>query len=202
MHILEKAFIDLLRNHLPISNDKIYTGNRYRPKDISPCVNLLLADETFIRRRYVEIDNIQYIQQYYSAELWINIWCNTEEQRQELITSVDTRIKQALANHYSTCHHYNYDDKICSKTNETCEALTSQSNRAFKKQCPDLNKYQSFFNYNHIPKRTFNCHVNDLDELNISEPLLRTIFKLNMNYYNYYEIGGRTFTDLCFEELI
>ena len=155
MHVLEKAFIDLLRNNLCISNDKIYIGNRYRPKDITPCVNLVLVDENFIRRRYVEIDNIQYIQQYYSAELWINVWCNTEEERQELINRIDTRIKQALASHYSTCSNFNHEERICSITDETCEALTSQSNRANKKQCPDLTKYQSFFNYNHIPKITF-----------------------------------------------
>lgn len=202
MHILEKAFIDLLRNYLPLSNGKIYTGNRYKPEDMSPCVNLLLANENFIRRRYVEIEHKQYLQQEYNAELWINIWCNAEEQRQELITAVDTRIKQALANHYTTCTNYNNDECICSITNESCEALTSQSSRANKNQCPDLTKYQSFFNYNHILKRTFNSTVNDLDELNISEPLLRTIFKLNMNYYNYYEIGGRTFTDFCFEEIL
>lgn len=200
MHVLEKAFIDLLRNHLCVSNDKIYTGNRYRPIDISPCVNLLLADERFIRRRYVEIENTQYIQQYHSAELWINIWCNTETERQELINQIDTRIKQALANHYTTCSHYDYQEQQCSEINDTCEALTSQSNRANKKQCPDLTKYQSFFNLNHIPKRTFNYNVTDLDELNISEPLLRTIFKLNMNFFTYYKIGGRTFTDVCFEE--
>lgn len=200
MHVLEKAFIDLLRNHLPISNDKIYTGNRYRPKDISPCVNLILADENFIRRRYVEIEQKQHIQQEYNVELWINVWCNTEEQRQELNDSIDLRIKQALANHYTTCNHYNINEQNCSITDESCEALTSQSGRANKNQCPDITKYQSFFNYNHILKRTFQCNVNDLDELNVSEPLLRTVFKLNMNYYNYYEIGGRTFTDFIFEE--
>ena len=198
MHILEKAFIDLLRGHLSISNEKIYTGNRYRPKDITPCVNLILADETFIRRRYVEINNSQHIQQYHSGELWINIWCNTEEERQNLIDQTDIRIKQALANHYTTCAHYN--NELCSKTNDECEALTSQSNRANKNQCPDLTKYQSFFNYNHIPKTTFKYSKMDLDELDLSEPVLRTIFKLNMNFYTYYEIGGRTFADVCFEE--
>ena len=108
MHILEKAFIDLLRNHLSIDNSKIYTGNRFKPKDISPCVNLLVADEQFIRRRFIEINNQEYIQQRYNAELWINLWCNLEEERQELITEIQTRINQALANHYSTCQCFKY----------------------------------------------------------------------------------------------
>ena len=199
MHVLEKAFIDLLRNNLCISNDKIYTGNRYKPADITPCVNVRLADETFIRRRYEEINNIEFIKQQYDAELWINIWCNTEEERLQLIQQIDTRIKQALANHYTTCSHY--DNTNCNVINETCEALTSQSNRANKNQCPNLTNYQSFFNLNRIPKRTFNVNsIIDLDELDLSKPILRTIFKLNMNYSTYHEIGGRTFTDIIIEE--
>lgn len=199
MHVLEMAFIDLLRDNLCVSNDKIYTGNRYRPNDMSPCVNLLLASEDYIRRRYVEIDCKQYIQKEYLAELWINIWCNTEEQRQTLIQQIDNRINQTLANHYTTCTHYN--NETCSKTDETCEALTSQSNRAFKNQCPNLENYQSFFNKNHIPKRTFKVlSVTDLDELEPSQSVLRTIFKLEMNYITYFEIGGRSFENFNFEK--
>lgn len=199
MHILEKAFIDLLRGQLDVSDDKIYTGNRYRAKDLTPCVNIILADEQYIRRRYIEIDCKQYIQKEYSAELWINIWCNTEEERQTLINQIDTRLNQTLANHYTTCSHY--IDENCSITDEPCEALTSQCNRAFKNQCPNLENYQSFFNKNHIPKRTFKVlSVTDLDELEPSQSVLRTIFKLEMNYITYFEIGGRPFEDFNFEK--
>lgn len=200
MHILEKAFIDLLRNHLCISNDKIYAGNRYRPKDITPCVNLLLADETFIRRRYVEINNKQYIEENYNAELWINIWCNKEEERAQLLSQIRTRINQLLANHYTTCIFYDCANQNCSETMNTCEALTSQSNRANKNLCPDPTRFRSVFNSYHIPKRTFHVNsITDLDELEVSESILRSIFKLEMNYYTYYEIGGRVFTDFKIE---
>ena len=199
MHVLEKAFIDLLRGQLEVSDDKIYTGNRYRPKDMTPCVNIIVPAEQFIRRSDIEMDCKQYIQKEYSAEVWINIWCNTEEERETLTNQIDNRINQTLANHYTTCNNYNND--TCSITNETCEALTSQSNRANKKQCPDLTKYQSFFSFNHIPKKTFKVlSITDLDELTLSQSILRTIFKLEMNYFKYYEIGGRPFTDLSFEK--
>ena len=194
MNPLEKAFIDLLRDNLCVSNDKIYTGNRFKPEDESPCVQINLAAENLVRRTYDEIDNKQYIKQEYNAELWINIWCNSEEQRQTLINQINNRIHQVLANHYTTCPYYTGRD--CSKTNETCEALTSQGYRAHKNQCPNLEIYQSFFSYNHIPKRTFKLlSITDLDDLTLSETLLRTIFKLEMNYYTYYEIGGRPLND-------
>lgn len=203
MHVLEKAFIDLLRNNITIvSNNKIYTGNRYRPEDITPCVQITLAAENLLRRSYEEFNNKQYIKQEYSAEVWINIYANSEEERQTLINQIHTRIYQALANHYTTCTHYN--DTICSITNETCEALTSQGYRANKNQCPNLENYQSFFEHNNILKRTFKLlSVTDLDELNLSETVLRTIFKVEMNYTTYYEIGGRPFNNFqIYREMI
>ena len=200
MHVLEKAFIDLLRNHIDIHNSKIYTGSRYISKDITPCITLLVADERFIRRKYVEINTIEYIQKRYNAELWINIWCQTEEERQQLITQINNRILQAEANHYTTCAHYQLDE-TCNITGEECEALTSTNGRAVKNQCPNLEIYQSFFKLNHIPKRTFHISsITDLDELDLSEPLLRTIFKLEMDYFTYYEIGGKTFEDFIVSE--
>ena len=189
---LEETFIDLLRGNLCVSNDKIYTGNRLKVEDESPCVQINLADENSIRRTYVEINCKQYIKKEYSAELWINIWCNSEEQRKTLINQIENRINQALANHYTTCPYYT-EGNNCSKTNETCEALTSQGYRANKKQCPKiLERYHSFFKYNNISKKTFKVlSRTNLDDLTLSEILLRTIFRLGMNYYKYYEIGGR-----------
>lgn len=201
MHVLEKAFIDLLRNHLTISNDKIYTGNRYRPRDITPCVQLLIADEQFIRRRFIHIENEEYVQQRYNAELWINIYCNSEEQRQNLIEEIQLRINQALANHYTTCQNYN--NGKCGETMNACEALDSQSHRANKNQCPNLELYTTFFDKNNISKRTFHINsITDLDELEISESLLRTIFKLEMDYFQYYKIGGRNYMDYEISESI
>lgn len=200
MHVLEKSFIDLFRNHLPLENSKIFTGSRYISRDITPCVTILLADESFIRRRYIEMDNIQYIQKRFNAELWVNVWCQTEEQRQELIESINARILQAESNHYTTCSHY-LEGNICAETNNPCEALTLNTGRTVKNQCPNLEIYQSFFKQNHIPKRTF--HINsviNMDELDISETLLRTIFKLSMDYLSYHTIGGKTIEDLTILE--
>lgn len=201
MHVLEKSFIDLFRNHLPLENSKIFTGSRYISRDITPCVTILLADESFIRRRYIEMDNIQYIQKRFNAELWVNVWCQTEEQRQELIESINARILQAEANHYSTCSHYRRE--LCSLTMEDCEALTIDTGRTAKHQCPNLEIYQSFFKQNHIPKRTFHIDsVTNMDELDVSETVLRTIFKLNMDYLSYHTIGGKTIEDLTILERI
>ena len=84
------------------------------------------------RKQSVEIDNIQYLHKLYSAEVWVNIWCSTEEERTRLIDAVKTRFNELEAHHYSTCSNFNFADK-CSKIDDVCEALTSQSGRANKK---------------------------------------------------------------------
>lgn len=202
MHVLEKAFLDLLRNHITILPPaKIFVGSKYSPQDNSPCITLNLADENFIRDRYVEIDHIQHLQKRYNADLWINLWCNTEEERTSLINDVSQRINEALANHYTTCSHFDMDNNVCSKTSNVCESLNSRNGRANKKQCPKLEIYESFFTRNHIPKRTFIMNsVTNLDELDLTQPLLRTIFRLNMDYFTYYPIGGITFEEYTIDE--
>lgn len=201
MHKLEKAFIDLLRGHLTVQDNKIYTGNRYRPSDITPCVNVSLADESIIKQKYVEIDNVQYISKRYSADLWINIWCNTEEQRQTLITEIHNRILKAEANHYSTCTNFNPVNSKCNATMNECETLNTLNGRTNKEQCPNLDNYQSFFKQHNIVKRTFSINsVTDLDELDSSETILRTIFKTQMEYYTFYSIGGRTYDSINIRE--
>ena len=202
MHVLEKAFIDLLRNNLTtVTNDKIYTGNRYRPKDITPCVNVSLVSENLVKQRITEIKTIQYLQKRYDVELWINIYANSEEERQTLIQEVHNRILQAESHHYTTCANFIFETQYCSKTDETCTALTVQNGRSNKKQCPNLEIYTPFFKQNNIIPRTF--YVNstiDLDDYQVTETVLRTIIKLNMDYYSFYKIGGKPFKNYIIKE--
>lgn len=201
MHILEEAFITLLRNHLPIHNKYIFTGSRYIASDHTPCVSVQVADEKYIRKSYVEIDHVQNLRRLYSADVWINIWCNTEEERTSLINAIELRFNQLQASHYTTCSNYIFTDDQCSKLDKECEVLTSDTGRANKGQCPNLENFTSFFENFNIPQRTFYVNsMTDLDELGDSEPVLRTIFKLNMQYYKFYPIGGRLFDSITFNE--
>ena len=201
MHILEEAFITLLRNHLPIHNKYIFTGSRYLASDHTPCVSIQAADETYIRKNYVELDHVQHLRKLYNADVWVNIWCNTEEERTNLIDAIELRFNQLQASHYSTCSNFNFDNEWCSKLDSQCEVLTSDTGRANKGQCPNVENFTSFFETFKIPQSTFNVNsMTDLDELGDSEPVLRTIFKLNMQYYKFYPIGGRLFEEINFNE--
>ena len=196
MFAMETAFLKLLANNILFDDKVIPFVKNYADLDRTPCFTINQADEMFIRRRYVQIDGAEYIQKRYQSNIWINIWCNTEKERHTIMKEIYRRIYQAEANHYSTCTYY--ENETCAVTGERCEALTriDQNARANKSQCPNINHYQSFFQQHHIIKNTFKIDsVTDLDELEPSRELLRTIFKLTMDYYQYYPIGGEPFTD-------
>lgn len=203
MFAMENAFLKLLANNIIFDDKIIPFVKNYADLDRTPCFTINQADEVFKKRRYVQIDGAEYIRKRYTSNLWINIWCNTEKERHSIMKQIQHRIFQAEANHYTTCHYY--DNENCSLTESRCEALTRTDTnaRANKKQCPDINHYQSFFQTHNIIKNTFQIDsVTDLDELDPSREVLRTIFKLTMDYYQYYEIGGKPFTDFELEGFV
>lgn len=196
---MEKAFYELLNNQITYNDETIPIIMGYPKIDNTPCITINQADETFKKKRYVEIDTIQYLRKRYSSDLWINIWCNNNKERNSLIKQINHRIFQAEANHYSTCANYN--NGKCEVIESECEALTCETPRTLKGQCPNLKIYNSFFNFNHIKKNTFHINsITNLDELNITEPVLRSIFKLKMDYIVYYKIGGITFDKIHLDE--
>lgn len=176
---------------------------RYTAIDVTPCVTIVKADEYFLKRMYVEIKNKQYIRKKYSCDLWINIWANDERSRHDLIDDVNNRILEAEANHYSTCANFNCEDKSCKLLNATCKSLTATTPRTLKMQCPLDKGYINFFKHNKILKNTFKIEsTTNLDDLSVAEPVLRTIFKLNFQYYKDHLIGGSTFNKFEIDEEI
>lgn len=194
MFEMEKAFANLLEGNVTYDDEAVQIIQGYSQIDETPCITIQQVAESFVNRRYVEINNIQNIQKTYDSTIWINIWCNTNKQRNLLIEQVQNRILQAEANHYSTCQNFNNGE--CNVLDSECEALNRNSNssRVVKNQCPLPDIYTPFFQTYHIKKNTF-CidSITDADELDIGEPILRSIFSLNMNYDKYYPIGGTTF---------
>ena len=200
MFPLEKAFIDLLRGNLSISNEKIFTGNRYRPIDVTPCVTVQQASEVQVLTKQIP-GPTEVIRSEYDAEVWINVWCNTEEERQSLVEEIETRIFQALANHYTTCDNYVNGD--CGFLKDECATLNITNGRTAKNQCPYPYTYEycSWFQKNQIIKRTFAINgKQEMDELEVSKSVLRTIIKIDATYYKLHEIGGHEIGNLIVNE--
>lgn len=136
----------------------------------------------------------------YEIDLRVDIWALTEDQRQSLINQVQVCFMKALSDHYEYCTSYN--DGTCTPREADClvdlpEYATDK--RAVKKQCPCPQElpYQNLWSKHHIDMTTFTINpAYDLDELNETEPVLRSRFDISFNYKDCYIIGGKTSQDI------
>lgn len=202
MFPMEKAVLTLLKDYVFIDEKKVPIVRRLKPIDETPCITIQQAAEVQLSRKYINGDT-QKIALKNNAEVWINIWCDSEEQRHSLVNQVTKRIFQALGNHHTTCANFNKENSMCTTLNHECESLTNDNGRSIKGQCPYPNEYGycNWFNKHHIIKNTFKISGrHDLDELEISEPVLRTLIQLDMDYLLQYDLGGRVFDEIKINE--
>ena len=201
MFPMEKAVWNLLKDHITYDDETIIPlVRRLTSEDETPCITIEQAAETQLKREILATD-VEKIRLRNNAEVWINIWCDSEEQRHSLIQQVELRIFQALSNHYTTCDKYS--EGHCTSLDKPCEVTTIDNGRTSKNQCPypKENQYVNWFSKHHIIKKTFRISGrSNMDELDIAKPVLRTLIQLDMDYYNTYLVGGRTFTDFIIEE--
>ena len=173
---------------------------RLKSRDKTPCITIDQASDMQVKRDY-RTDSTQRIILEHNAEIWINIWCDTEEERHMILSQIRLLFFKALGNHYSLCSHYN--DGTCTFLERECEALTVTNGRSAKSQCPHPheNDYTSWFSEHHIVKNTFRLSaIAEMDELDVAEPLLRTLIKFDLNYIISHDLGGHVATDLRFED--
>ena len=200
---MEKAVWDLLNGNVKLDDvDVISLVRRLTSEDETPCITIQQAAEVQLNRQVMHCKH-EVIMTRNNVEVWINIWANTEEERDNILNQVEHRINQALANHYTTCANYNQGN--CDFLEDACAALNITNGRTAKNQCPypkDYN-YKSWFIQNKIIKNTFTISGRqDMDELNITQPVLRTLIKLDFDYFRTYDLGGQEIKDIIIDEAL
>lgn len=200
MYPMVKAFWEILKGNIIYNDNPIPIVKRLKSRDKTPCITIDQASDMQVKRDY-RTDSTQRIILEHNAEIWINIWCDTEEERHMILSQIRLLFFKALGNHYSLCSHYN--DGTCTFLERECEALTVSNGRSAKSQCPHPheNDYTSWFSEHHIVKNTFRLSaIAEMDELDVAEPLLRTLIKFDLNYIISHDLGGHVATDLRFED--
>lgn len=211
MHPMEKAILKILQGNIEYSTNNVPVVVRNSPLDETPCLTIKQAGGLMIpnSKRFLQVtddnDNrIQVMQKMYSSNIRLDVWCNNEEEREAIINNIDLIFNMIETDNYRFCTNYNKTNNNCIFLNDLCESLTVVTGKTSKEKCPypKDNHYESFFKRNHIVRNSFTIgQKTDLDELNIIQPVLRTIIPINMEYYTYYTIGGIEFNDLNIEDL-
>lgn len=200
MYPMVEAFLELLKGRITYNGKNIPILKRLKSRDKTPCITIDLASDMQTNRDY-RTDSTQRIVLEKNAEIWVNIWCDTEEERHRILSQIRLLFFKALSNHYSLCSHY--DNGTCDFLESECEALTVTNGRSAKSQCPhpETNDYTSWFKKHHIIKNSFRLSgISEMDELDVAEPVLRTLIKFDLNYIISHDLGGHVPTDLIFED--
>jgi len=196
-----------------ILNDgrKVPVIKRSYPYDKTPCITIddsggsKFIDRFIVNEKYPLSNNhpqfnqeepfLKYPQQvlreYYETTLNINVWCDTESEREELNNKIIQLFYEAQSDHYKFCTNYN--DGECASQDTHCFARHFLNNRSVKKQCPNplIYNYENVFKKYNLIRASF--HLNQpfsLDDTNTKNEVLRSVLKLDTGYYIDHIIGG------------
>ena len=142
----------------------------------------------------------QVIREQRDITLDLNVWCDTEDERDEITEKISQLFYQVQSDHYTFCANYNNGN--CSYLNRSCQ-VTNATSRGVKGQCPKPNEYhyKNIFTLFDIIRATFDVAPSYiLDDLTTTPPTLRSIIRVSFSYYDYHIIGGAVSKELIVDE--
>ena len=209
---LIKAVKKVLWGNIILDGIKIPVVKRSYPYDKTPCVTIDDSGGSTVVGR--DILNVPYVvdknhpqydeenpfnkipqqvrREYFETVLNINVWCNTEDERELLNNNILELFHQAQSDNYKFCTNYN--DGHCGNLDIFCLGEHfNGDNRSVKKQCPNPEVYgykNIFSEYNLIRASFYVEQPFSLDDFNKDSVLLRSVLKVHSGYYVDYIIGG------------
>lgn len=208
MNIIKRTFLNLLQNKIILDDDIVPVIIKDYWADMTPCVTITgfsrdkgryhrqqrtvyqplppthrLYDETDPNKKYPFL--AEYKRKEY--EIQINVWCNNEREREEIVNQINDLLFLARNHHYKFC--VNYDEKTfkCKTIDEECKARTTHSLRTPIGQCPTPVKlgYCNIFKSVGILPNTIHISPDyERDEYDHKPPLKRTIIEINLDYFD------------------
>lgn len=211
MNKLEQYIVGLLQHHLIYDEMPVQVRRQFLPVHDLPCVTLDVGrvDTEQVHRCtggtniFNEIQgNVDSIVYERSCEININLWCNTEDERETISDQIMECFNKEEAGHYTYCS--NYDDGTCNTTGESCLAEQGGTARARKNLCPSPMGmgYESLRSSCNIISGSLNVGSPVmLDEYGEHPPLLRNMFRVVAGYYDVYDVGGDLLDDVGIGEI-
>jgi hypothetical protein len=173
---LEWYIVDLLQGKLFHDGEKVEVVKQFSQHPTRPVITLDIQSVTTqqvfnnpsLARKYYE----------YKADININVWCDTERQRESLVQQITDCFYQEQTYHYRYCEQYS--DGRCMTTGGNCTGVT---NAHYRCKDPDTLGYSSLrYLHNIIPGTLVVDPPFELDDLSDHPPLLRSIFRCSAQY--------------------
>lgn len=173
---LEWYIVDLLQGKLFHDGEKVEVVKQFNQHPRRPVVTLDIQSVTTqqifnnpsLARKYYE----------YKADININVWCDTERQRESLVQQIMDCFYQEQTYHYRYCEQYS--DGRCLTNGASCTGVT---NVHYRCKDPDNLGYSSLrYRHNIIPRTLVVDPPFELDEVADHPPLLRSILRCSAQY--------------------
>lgn len=206
-----QAIIYILRNNVYTADgQKVPVIKRNYPLDKTPCINIDdSAGTTTIRKRIynrkINGQNKESLQIRYRTLLNIHLWCDNENQREELSNRITSLFHKAYLDHHEYCLNFDKETGYCRNLDRTCPTLSNEKHlyKSIKNKCPKPLEYgyENIFTHYDLIKSTWDLQIPfSNDNTNTKPPTLHNIFRLNIEYYDYVEIGGIESNNLYYKE--
>lgn len=209
---LVKAIRRILFDNVFYKGEIVPVKKRTYPYDTTPCITIDDSGGSAFMERHIDNDYYpvsnthplydeedpfrkfpqQVLREVHQGSVNVNVWCDDEFMREDLIKQVEKLFKQAQSDYYIFCD--NYREGECAGCNGPCIVdLTVPEKRMVKGQCPnpELYHYKNVFTTYNLIRASFIVNQPfSLDDLSKTEPVLRSIFKVTSGYYVDHVIGG------------
>lgn len=173
---LEMYIVDLLQGYLTYDGETVEVVKQFSQHPERPVVTLDIQSVN-AQRVYTDPGLAQRFYEY-KADININLWCDTEDQREEISAQIIECFRLEQAYHYRYCT--NYSNGQCRFLSEDCRAVGSPRGRC---TAPELYDYECLREKHRIIMGTLNLDPPfEMDEVSEHPPLLRSIFRCEAQY--------------------
>lgn len=216
-----KLLLKILRGNITINNQKVNVIKRGYPLDKTPCITIddsggsttlnkdLIKYYTTLPPTHPQYNpsepNKKHPQQAIKTKrnttLTVNVWCDNEDDRENILKQIETLFNHAYSDHYRFCKQH--DEGQCTYLDKECPAITDTFKRGIKNQCPKPKEYhyKNLFSQFDIKKSSFNFESPfSIDDGSTKPKTLHSVIRVTMTYYDYHIIGGNITQDVEYHE--
>lgn len=207
-----QAILYILRNNVTDDGKTIPVIKRNYPLDKTPCINIddsasVVTVGKRIYNRKTPNGNKEYLRTHRRTILNIHLWCDSEQQREDLSNQITDLFNKAYLDNHFFCTQYSKQDGVCKTLNRECPSRTNEKHlyKSIKNKCPQPIEYgyENIFTHYDLIKAQWDLQTPfSADNTNTKPPTLHNIFRLNCEYYDYVEIGGIESNNIYYRETL
>ena len=183
MNNFEAYLVELLQGHLTVDDRNVQLVKHFSNAPSLPVVTLDLSGGTTTDYYWHDFDDEghEILWQHCTSNINLSLWCNTEDERQQLTEQIQDCFHKEKQYHYTYCSQY--EDGNCSNGGN-CRTNNSLNSDA-KQVCPNPEEYgyESLRAKHSIVENSIRVEPPfDMDEYDKQPPLLRSILRCSAEY--------------------